>query len=427
MTARHFVFVESNTTGTGRLAVERLLAAGQHVTFVTRQPAKYAFLACRPAPPTLRIVQVETNDFAAAQACIREIGARHRIDALLTFSTFYVPLVAELAARFGHRYLGPRPATICHEKYLTRAALRLAGLPTPEFWRVRSSAEAERVSAHVRYPCVVKPTAESGSTGVRRVDDRTELVAHVHALASRKVNERGQALDGEVLIESLIAGPEFSVETLTLARGDTQIIGVTQKHLSAPPHFVELGHDFPADLPPAARKTLEDATLAALEAVEFDLGPAHTEIRLSPAGPVVIEINPRLAGGMIPELVHHATGLDLLALVLAQLVGEPVELPPRRFHTAAIRFLTSDRDGRLAAVHGLAEARRLDRIREVAVDRALGAEVRTPRSAADRLGYIIAAGYGPDVPAAAERALALVRLEVESALEEAMTTDRLAA
>ena len=47
---KRFLFVESNTTGTGKLAVERLLAAGHHVTFLTRTPAKYPFLASPQRP-----------------------------------------------------------------------------------------------------------------------------------------------------------------------------------------------------------------------------------------------------------------------------------------------------------------------------------------------------------------------------------------
>jgi cysteine synthase A len=412
VTARHFVFVESNTTGTGKLAVDRLLDGGHRVTFVTGQPEKYPFLNRRD--PGLCLAHADTNDPAAAEACVRRLAADRPIDALLTFSTFYVPLAAELAAGLGLRYLNPRAAATCHHKHRTREVLARAGLPTPGFWLIGSPAEAERLARTIAYPCVVKPTAESGSTGVRRVDDRDQLLAHVAALAARKVNERGQPLTGEVLVEDFITGPEFSVETLTLARGDTRVIGATRKHLSPPPHFVELGHDFPADLAPAARASLEAATLAALDAVDFDLGPAHTELRLSPTGPVVIEINPRLAGGMIPELVRHATGLDLLALLLDQLLGAPLDLRPTRRHAASIRFITAERDGRLAAVHAVDDARALDLVREVAVDKPIGARVRPPHSATDRLGYVIAAGEDATaVQAAADRARATVRLDVE--------------
>ncbi|WP_224250217.1 ATP-grasp domain-containing protein [Hyalangium gracile] len=415
MSARHFVFVESNTTGTGRLAVERLLEQQQRVTFVTRQPGKYPFLARQAASPTLRVVEVETNEAEAVTASLTELHAREPIDALLTFSTFYVPLVATLAARLGLRYLNPRTALICHEKYEARKVLREKGLPTPEFWLLTSEEEALEVRERVTYPCVIKPPAESGSTGVRQVKDRAEFLEHYRALSSRKVNERGQPLPGHVLVESLLKGPEFSVETVTLAPGDTRIIGVTRKYLSPPPHFVEMGHDFPAGMPAADRQALEKAALAALEAVGFDLGPAHTEIRLCPQGPVVIEINPRLAGGMIPELVRLATGVDLLEVLLDQLLGKPVDPSPRSLGTASIRFLTSNRRGRLTAVHGVEEARKLETVRELSVDKGPGTLVRPPESATDRLGYIIASGMErPRVQSEVDQALSLVKLDVDT-------------
>ena len=61
-----------------------------------------------------------------------------------------------------------------------------------------------------------------------------------------------------------------------------------------------------------------DTGLAALAAVGFDRGVAHTELRLTAAGPRVVEINPRPAGNQITELVRRATGVDL-PMVYAQL------------------------------------------------------------------------------------------------------------
>ncbi len=411
----HFVFVESNTTGTGRLAVERLLAQGERVTFITRQPEKYPFLVGNTAPH-LRVLRVETNDAAAVEASVEMLASEGRVDALLTFSTFYVPTVAAVAARRGLRYLHPRAAYACHHKHEARTLLRAAGLPGPDFHVLSSEAEAERLAGTLRFPCVVKPPAESGSTGVRRVETPEELLAHFRALHSRAVNERGQPLLGEVLVESLLEGPEFSVETMTLADGTTHVLGITQKYLSAPPHFVEMGHDFPADLSPERRRALEEAVLAGLGAVGFDFGPAHTEIRFTPSGPVIIEINPRLAGGMIPELVRLSTGVDLLTAMLDQLLGRPVDLTHTRQEVACIRFLTSERPGVLARVAGLEEASRLETVRQVAVDKAAGARLRSPESATDRLGFVIASGPEREqVLGDAARALGLLRVELASA------------
>jgi cysteine synthase A len=244
---KRFLFVESNTTGTGKLAVERLLAAGHHVTFLTRTPAKYPFLANPGA--RLEVAEADTNDVAAVVRAVRDRQSRSGVDAVLTFSEFYVVIVAQAAATLGLRYLNAGAARVCREKPRTRHALRRAGLRTPVFWVVGSEAEARAVAASVSYPCVVKPPADSSSHGVRLVANADELIAHFRVLHGWLENVRGQYLNGDVLIESLLDGPEFSVETMTLGPGDTHVVGVTAKHLSAPPHFVEMGHDFPAAAP----------------------------------------------------------------------------------------------------------------------------------------------------------------------------------
>lgn len=42
---RHFFVVESNTTGTGRMAIERLLGAGERVTFHDGERGGYQLIA----------------------------------------------------------------------------------------------------------------------------------------------------------------------------------------------------------------------------------------------------------------------------------------------------------------------------------------------------------------------------------------------
>jgi hypothetical protein len=197
---------------------------------------------------------------------------------------------------------------------------------------------------------------------------------------------------------------------------DTRIIGITRKHLSAAPHFVELGHDFPADLSPEEEAIVSATVQKALDAVGFDFGPAHTELRLAERGPTIIEINPRLAGGMIPELIRLATGVDLVADLLDRLVGaaSPASLRPTRSEHASIRFVVATKSGRLRDVLGCDRARRIDGVRMVSVERALGSEVRPPTCATDRLGFVIASG--PDAArtrSAADEALGAIRLLIE--------------
>src|SRR5207237_148005 len=125
------------------------------------------------------------------------------------------------------------------------------------------------------------------------------------------------------------------------------------KHLGRLPSVVECGHDFPVDgLPPGA------AALAAIEALGLGFGPAHTEIRLGRRGPVVIEVNARLAGGRIPTLVRLATGIDLIGATIDAVVlgGFRRPLPEPEPGHASIRFLVPPRPGRVRRTAGVAAA-----------------------------------------------------------------------
>jgi biotin carboxylase len=417
-----FVFVESNTTGTGVRAIHTLLERGDEVVLLTRRPEQYPLLA--GDLPGLSVVLLDTNEVESVAAEVERLARRRPIAALLTFSEFYVETVAEIAARRGLPYLSPGAARLCRDKYQTRCTLAAAGLATPRFRRVASAGEALAAAGELGYPLIVKPPADSSSQGVRRVAEDGELLDQFRRLHGRERNDRGQRLSGDVLLESLLEGPEVSVETFTLSPGDTRVVGITAKHLSPPPVFVETGHDFPAALAPGLAARIEGEVLAALAAVGFDFGPAHTEVRLTPSGPVVVEINPRLAGGMIPELVRLALGVDLLAALLAGLQGQPVDLAARRCDWASIRFLLADHAGVLSAVDGAEAARRLPRVQEVAVTKPLGAAVEPAQEAAHRLGYVIAGGPSrAEVLAAVDEAVATIRLTLDTSGAEPFTSE----
>jgi S-sulfo-L-cysteine synthase (3-phospho-L-serine-dependent) len=410
---KHFVFVESNTTGTGGLAVQRLLAGDHRVTFLTRTPNKYPFL--ERGGINLCVREVDTNNLPLLLAVLGEVQREAGVDAVLTLSEFYVTAVAALAAALGLPGLNPEAARLCRHKPSTRRVLADAGLRTPEFHLLHSRKQAQELAPLMPYPCVVKPPSDSSSCGVRMVQTPDEFLAHFETLHAWSKNVRGQALDGTVLVETLLDGPEYSVETFTLEAGVTHVIGVTDKHLSAAPHFVELGHDFPSRAGTTITESLASTVLQALNAVKFDFGPAHTEIRLTQEGPAVVEINPRLAGGMIPELVKHATGIDIFEAWISLLLGNDVDLTPTRKDHASIRFLTAANSGLLSGIDGAEKASRIPGIFEVAVTGKRGTMVREAEDAYDRLGFVL--GASPNLSTLNEAladALRTIHIEVES-------------
>ena len=67
---------------------------------------------------------------------------------------------------------------------------------------------------------------------------------------------------------------------------------------------------------------LEVAT-AALHALGVRTGGFHTEIKLTPDGPRVIEVNGRIGGG-VPEMLFEASGVSIFNLSMRVALGEPV-------------------------------------------------------------------------------------------------------
>jgi S-sulfo-L-cysteine synthase (3-phospho-L-serine-dependent) len=408
----HFVLVESNTTGTGAIIVERLLARNDRITFLTRTPGKYPFLVQKH--PDLRVEEVDTNCFSTVIKAIQQIHQQQAVNAVMTTSEFYVPLVAQIATALGLPGLDPVAAQTCRHKPSTRKKLGAAGLIMPDFHLVNSEKEARDLAERMEYPCVVKPPSDSSSHGVKLVSNSEEFMEHYYNIHGWKENVRGQVLDGSVLVESLLEGPEYSVETVTLPGGETHVIGVTDKHLSQEPYFVEMGHDFPSRASQAIQQALIQTVLTALKAVNYNFGPAHTEVRWTPRGAVVVEINPRLAGGMIPELIGYARGLDLLQIWTDMVLGLPVDLTPTDKQNASIRFLTADTAGELRGIRKIDEATVIPSVREISIAARPGRKVNPATDAYDRLGFVIGAGEdAAKLSRHMQEALETIELEIE--------------
>jgi S-sulfo-L-cysteine synthase (3-phospho-L-serine-dependent) len=177
--------------------------------------------------------------------------------------------------------------------------------------------------------------------------------------------------------------------------------------------FVETRHILPAELSAATSAQVRTAVVEALAAMSLVAGPSHTEVKLGPQGVSIVEINPRLAGGMIPELFRLSSGVDLLRSQLCFAGGRPVELPTTCAWFSGIQFLLADRHGVLTEVAGVTQALAVPGVRTVTVTAQVGQQVRPPTDAYDRLGFVIAqASSRAELIAILKQACGLVRLKV---------------
>jgi biotin carboxylase len=220
--------------------------------------------------------------------------------------------------------------------------------------------------------------------GVRLCRTYEEIAEHSDILLHRTVNERGIPVSPELQIEEYLVGPEFSIEVF-----NGSVIGITRKHVSAEPFFVELGHDFPADLPAEVNKDIINVVQHGLRALKLTWGASHVELRLTAKGPAIIEVNPRLAGGFIPQLVQLALGINIIQETVRLAGGEPSDIKTRHGMYASIRFVTPAQNGIIQAINGVAAASAIQNVVDVQMYRGCGDRVKIENDFRDRIGHVI--------------------------------------
>jgi biotin carboxylase len=234
-------------------------------------------------------------------------------------------------------------------------------------------------------PAVIKPRYGSGSIGVRRVHGAGD-VPRVAAWA------RDFGLH-TFLMEEYLEGPEISVEAFSYAGRHVVLAHTAKETLDS---LVEIGHVQPAGLAPDAATAVDDLVVRMLDAVGLQDGPSHTEVKLTPRGPRLVESHNRRGGDRIADLVHEVYGIDIDALAYRWYAGltEPV-VPGVPRCGAAIRFLTAE-PGVVEAVDG-AEAVRADPdVVDLHIGVAPGDTVQPIAWSYDRSGLLIVRGSDAD-------------------------------
>jgi biotin carboxylase len=387
----HVVIVESKLTNSFEIVRQARLLANHRVTFATSDLAAY-----------LRGADVEETDLRHADrvlelpdtaspprlaVALERLHSADRIDAILTLSETHTVATAVSARHLGLRHSPISAVRAARDKHATRRVLADAAVPQPRFRLATSVSEAMRAAAELGPPVVVKPVDGHGSIDVSVIHHDVAEVAGraAAAILARGTYGRSTRSLRQILVEEFLPGPVVSVETFSRERRH-EILGMTDRTTHDHATSAEIGGCFPAAVP------LADEVAAvcrrALDALGFDFGASHTELVVGQNGPVVIEVNGRLVGGMIPELIDHALGghvyLDLIDMHLGGLPSRPRR--PRG--VACIRTMYSTHDGLLRAVvpsPALSDAR----VKSFTLACSPGDRVGALRSNLERLGFVI--------------------------------------
>jgi biotin carboxylase len=305
------LFEEARRRGYSPLAVVSRNTDLDRFAAVRRDPGHP--LAC-----VADVVQVDDARPATVLAAAERLVARYDLRGVISVGEVFVEPVGVLADCLGLPGPGTAASVICRNKLLQRMAVPHHA---PRWHVVPSDQRRTFALAAVDFPVVVKPAGRFYSSGVKRVTDQSELTATLATYAP----------DETVLVESLVVGPEFSVEAL-VQDGEVVWAAVTGKETNqhTGPYFTETSHTCPAVIGSKDAAALLAAHADVLRAVKLHDGITHGEYRLSDDGVVLMEVAARLPGDGITFLWELATGEPIEPVMLDLALGLPASYPPPR-------------------------------------------------------------------------------------------------
>ncbi|MBV8463096.1 MAG: hypothetical protein JO368_07370 [Acidimicrobiales bacterium] len=252
--------------------------------------------------------------------------ADHHVDGVATYFDAGMVDVSRIAERLDLPFFSPETALSMVDKVRQRERLSAGGLEVPRWWDVPRDGDLGASLAAIEtaggWPVVLKPRSESGS-------HHTFLAAGLDE-ATRALDGLGAARHDMIAEEYLVGDPRFdqgpfadylSVETIVCG-GLMNHVALTGRFPQAE-MFRETGFFIPAKVEDDLVPVLLDQAERAIRALGVENGCLHTELKLTPDGPRLIEVNGRLGGG-IPEMATRACGVDLFGLSIDLALGRKV-------------------------------------------------------------------------------------------------------
>lgn len=263
---------------------------------------------------------------------------RIKIDGICSIaSDLAVITVDYIAEKMGLNANSVECSHIATNKFEMRNAFKKNGDPIPKYTEAELNKDYD--ISTFKFPLIVKPTDRSGSRGITKITENSQLQKALEAACS-------QSFEKKALIEEFVEGKEFSVECISF-HGNHTLLSVTEKITTGSPHFIETGHNQPADIKKDDLDRIQKIVFHALNSLKITEGASHSEIKIDEQGNItIIEIGSRMGGDCIgSDLVRISTGYDFTRMVIDVAMGKEPQfyrvVEPRK---AAVRFIFSKDD-----------------------------------------------------------------------------------
>lgn len=318
---------------------------------------------------------------------VLQAAQEHDIDGIVSFGTDPgVETAAYVQEQMHLPLLGPyQSARILQNKDLFRAFMQEHGFNVPKSKGFASKEEALGDMSWYEFPMIVKPADGSGSKGVTRVDNETELIKALDIAF-------GRSRCGRVIVEAFIEKDGCSSDCDAFSiRGELKSIYYSSQYFdnnSSNP-YTPAAYCWPSTFTGEQRQYLTSEIQRMLRLLNMGTTVYNIETRIGKDGtPYIMEVTPRGGGNRLSEMVRFMTGVDYIEANVLGAIGETpvVEQKPIEGYWAEV-ILHADRRGLFDGVSVSLDMQPF--IVEVSPTIAIGQEIEPFTCASDAIGTVV--------------------------------------
>ncbi|QWG90249.1 MULTISPECIES: ATP-grasp domain-containing protein [Bacillus cereus group] len=380
------VFIETNKSGSSREAIK---AAEKLNFFTVLLTKKTKFIEERDTFPDVhQMIFTDINDYDNIITTIEKLNKSGKnIKGIFSFIDPFVYLAARLSEKFCSNIVSTEAIYQMENKILTRNVLK--DLPISLNYLIYKPTEPLssflKKNKKINFPLIVKSPKSSGSKDVLLVKNKNQLIFSMQSLLKKLPNE-------EILLEEYVDGPQYLVEIL-VQNGKVHIIAVIEQEITLFERFIVTGYSLLGQVDKSLYNSLFNAVNSVIQAFNMKNGACHLELRRINNDWKLIEINPRISGGAMNDIIEIGHGINLVQETIQLMLGNKPLLNKKHHKYVYTHYLTVKSKGKLIRVTGKNRSSKYPGVEKVYIKPKKGTVLKPPTSMGHRCGYVLAASY----------------------------------
>ena len=259
---------------------------------------------------------VSTTDKEA----VVELARQLKVDGVVAYASDpAAPTAAYVCEKLGLPTSPYNSVEILSKKHLFRQYLTEHGFNVPKAMSFKTYEEAVTEIDSFTLPVMVKPVDSSGSKGINKLTDKSQLKAFVEDALS-------YSRDKIFLIEEFIVkkGPQISGDAFSVdGKLVFHCLGNEFYSTKVDKDFAPLGECWPTVMPKEVIDTLEADLQRLITSLGMKSTAYNVEAIYGEDGKIyILELGARSGGSLIPQVTAKATGVDLVPYVIKAALNE---------------------------------------------------------------------------------------------------------